>query len=92
MKLDDFTGKPCRTKTAFEFLPKRTTKLNLELVTDQLAATCESEVKSKVLLIVKCENRTVSIFPSGKILVRGEKDEKRAREIAEKVVSKINEY
>ena len=86
MKLSDFTGKPCRSKLAYEFLPNKKTQLDLKKEAEALKKEHYIDVESKVLLILHVEGKTVSLFQSGKILVRGERDEKEARKVAEKVI------
>jgi len=89
MKLKDFTGKPCRAKVAYEFIPNTKIKLNLEKIENQIETKFTIEVRSRILLIIKVENKTVSLFESGKILVRGERDETAAKDIANQIVKLI---
>jgi len=91
MQLNDFTGKPCRSKTAYEFLPKKETKINLEKAKEDLTEKANIEVASRVLIIMKINNHTASLFPSGKILIRGERDETKARKTAEEIIKCLNE-
>ena len=88
--LDDFVGRPCNRGTAFEFFPKKATKLDMERVGKALEKF-NIEMSSKFLILLSIEGKTVSVFSSGKIMVRGEKDETEARKIAEKVVKKLKE-
>jgi TATA-box binding protein (TBP) (component of TFIID and TFIIIB) len=74
---------------AYEFLPKHKININLDKACEELGSTCAVEVSSKVLAIFRVNDKTVSLFPSGKLLVRGEKDEDAARKIAEKVVKEL---
>ena len=76
---------------AYEFLPKHKMKINLDRACKELDGTCAIEVSSKVLAIFRVSERTVSLFPSGKLLMRGEKEEEAARRIAEKVVKELVE-
>ena len=85
MELKDFTGKPCSSKVSYEFFPKKKTIIDLEKARNEITSIGEVEVASKVLLIVKVGDRTISLFKDGKILVRGEKEELKAREVAQKV-------
>jgi len=89
MKLKDFTGKPCRAKVAYEFIPNTKIKLNLEKIENPIEKKFTIEVRSRILLIIKVENKTVSLFESGKILVRGERDETAAKDIANQIVKLI---
>lgn len=86
MKLSDFTGRPCKSRTAYEFLPNKKTLVDLTKAAGELQKEYYIEIQTKVLLMIKVDSATVSLFPSGKILVRGEREEAKAREIAEKVV------
>ena len=89
MELNDYVGKPCRSKTAYEFLPKKLTKLNLEKLKEKLEKKATIEVNSKLLIIMKLNNHTISLFPSGRILVRGERDENKAKQTAEEIIKII---
>jgi len=89
LKLSDFTGRPCKSRTAYEFLPNKKTIIDLTKAAGELRKEYYIEIETKVLLMIKVDGATVSLFPSGKILVRGEKEEAKAREIAEKVVKFI---
>jgi len=91
MELDEFTGQPCRTKLAYEFIPKKTLKIDLKKAEEELCNTCTIEISTKMLLMLKIDNCTVSLFPSGKLLVRGEKEEEKARKIAKKAVQPLKE-
>jgi len=91
MELDDFTPKPCRTKMAYEFLPKHTITINLEKASEEISKIATIEVKTKVLLMIKLDFCTISLFPSGKLLVRGEREESKAKEIAKKVIGALRE-
>ena len=89
MELKDFTGKPCRAKVAYEFLPNKKIKLKLSEIEENIEKEFVIEVKSKILLIIKVSDKTVSLFESGKILVRGEREEGKAKEIAKQIVKLI---
>ena len=89
MELKEFTGKPCRAKVAYEFLPNKKMKLKLNEIEENIEKEFVIEVKSKILLIIKVSDKTVSLFESGKLLVRGEREEGKAREIAKQIVKLI---
>jgi TATA-box binding protein (TBP) (component of TFIID and TFIIIB) len=88
--LDDFSGKPCNRGTAYEFFPKKQIQLNLNEFANN--TKFEIQMQSKFLIILTINEKTVSIFHSGKIMVRGEKNEKLARAIAKKVLSEFTKY
>lgn len=91
MDLSEYTGKPCRTKTAYEFTPKKPIKLDLNKVAQQTNQVTTIEVNTKLLLMLKKDQCMITIFPSGRILIRGERNEEKARRIVEKIVSTIKE-
>jgi ribonuclease HIII len=91
MEIADYTGKPCRTKMAYEFLPKKNILINLEKASEEVTSIATVEVKTKVLLMLKLNYATISLFPSGKLLVRGERDEEKAKELAKKILGSIKE-
>lgn len=91
MELKDFTGKPCTTKVSYEFFPKEKVTLDMNIANNEVSLVGEIEIKSRVLIILKVDNKTVSVFKNGKIVVRGEKDELKARVVAKKVCETLNE-
>ena len=87
MELDQFTGRPCKSSLAFEFLPKKKEKLDLASAAKQLRmAKVEVEVETPVLLMVKLECTDLSLFRNGKIMVKETREEAKAREKAEKLL------
>jgi TATA-box binding protein (TBP) (component of TFIID and TFIIIB) len=91
MQLSDFVGKPCRSHMAFEFVPKKKTKIDLEKSVCALEKNFLIELQSKLLIILKADGKTISVFESGKILVRGGSIETKARKAANKIVKLLEE-
>ncbi len=91
MEIAQYTGKPCRTKMAYEFLPKKQITVNLEKACEEIATIATIEIKTKVLLMLKLDYATISLFPSGKLLIRGEREETKAKELAKKILSTLKE-
>jgi len=90
MKLSYFTGQPCKSRIAFEFVPKKETKLDLEKVAKKLyKAGVFIELTAPFLLMLKLNGTNVSVFKGGKIVVKGINEEKKSRKIAEKLISKM---
>lgn len=89
MELSDFVGKPCKSRVAFEFIPKKKTKLDLDAIAKKLKAKgVFIEVETQFLLILKIEV-PITLFQTGKILIKETNQEKDARKIAEKLVKAI---
>ena len=89
MELSEFTQKPCRSKMAYEFLPNKKVKVDLEKAAEEICGVGKIELQSKVLLMARIDEKVVTLFPSGKILVRGERDEELAKKIAQKCVKTL---
>ena len=86
MKLSDFSGKPCKSRVAFEFIPKKKARLNLMEVARKLKEKgIFIDAETPFLLVLKIGS-SVSLFQSGKIIVKETNVEKDARKIAEKLV------
>ncbi|MFA6268275.1 MAG: hypothetical protein WCW13_00245 [archaeon] len=91
MELAEYTGKPCRSKMAYEFLPNKKVNINLEKAATELAKVSTIEVTTKILLMAKIDCVTISLFSSGKILVRGEREEEKAKKVAETILKALKE-
>ncbi|MCX6801483.1 MAG: hypothetical protein NT067_00050 [Candidatus Diapherotrites archaeon] len=85
-KLKDFTGKTCKGHTAFEFQPKAKQNMDFVKIKALLAEKGISpEASTPLVVIFKFDGCTVSLFKSGKILVK-EKTEEKAKKVAEKIM------
>ncbi|MFH1545556.1 MAG: hypothetical protein ABIE23_05755 [archaeon] len=92
MKLKDFTGKACNSRTAFEFIPKKKNKLDLSEIAEKLKEKeVFIEIETPFLLILRMGGKTLSFFKSGKILVKETPIEEDAKKIAEELMSKLEE-
>ncbi|MFH1257005.1 MAG: hypothetical protein V1494_06990 [Candidatus Diapherotrites archaeon] len=90
MELSDFVGKPCKSRTAFEFIPKKKQSLDLQAVAKKMHANgVYLELDSPYLVMAKIDGANVSLFKSGKIVVKEIREEKKARETAEKLIGKM---
>lgn len=88
IELKEFVGKPCRSGTAFEFLPKKIQKLDLQKIAKKLKEhNVLVEAETPYLIILVLGGKSVSLFQSGKIMVKSTKEQDIATEIAEKLLS-----
>lgn len=89
MKLSEFVGKPCKSRVAFEFIPKKRVKLEIPKVAEGLRnAGVFIEIETPFLLVLKI-GVPITLFQSGKILVKETNVESEARKTAEKIVRLI---
>ncbi len=90
MELSEFTAKSCMSKTACEFIPKKKKTLDLSKIAQKLR---EKEVlvdiETPYVLILKFKGKNISLFKSGKIIVKETPEEKEGKEIAKALMEKL---
>ena len=65
-----FTLKPCKSSAAYEMVPEKKVNIDLKTASETLNGVgFEIVLNAKVILIVK-KNVEVSIYPSGKLIVK----------------------
>ncbi len=90
MELKDFVVQPCKSRMAFEFLPKKKDSLEIEKICANLKRSgIEIEVETAFLLVARIEKHGISVFKSGKIIVKDCENEKDARKTAELLIHKM---
>ncbi len=90
LELKDYVHQPCKSRLACEFVPKKKHELGL----DKIAQTLKSdgvmiETQVPFLLIFKLDGLGVSLFRSGKIIVKDTNDMVTAKQIVQKLIEKI---
>ncbi|VVB98995.1 Uncharacterised protein [uncultured archaeon] len=90
LELSGFAGQPCSSRIAYEFIPKARHTLNLEAIAKSLREKgVYIEIETPAILMLKINARAVSLFRSGKIIVKSTNDKAVARETAEMLIEKI---
>ena len=90
MELKDFVVQACKSRLAFEFLPRKKENLELEKIAQQLkTAGFPLEVETNFLLMTRIGKHGISLFRSGKIIVKETESETDARQIAQQLIQKI---
>lgn len=92
MKLcfNEFASKPCRSSDSFQFVSNKSVSLNLIKISKQLESKgIFIDFATEFLLSMKVKNKKVSLFRSGKIIIKEVDNEETAKKIAEKVFSLI---
>lgn len=78
------------SKTACEFIPKKKQQLNLEGTAQKLREKdVVVDIETPYVLILKFKGKNVSLFKSGKIIVKETPEEKTAKKIAEELMEKL---
>lgn len=91
MELDDFQSKLCGSGNSYEFIPKSKQKLDLELVAKKLSTDALIEAETPFVIMMKYSDAKISLFRSGKLIVKNISDAETAKKIAEKIISSITE-
>jgi TATA-box binding protein (TBP) (component of TFIID and TFIIIB) len=90
MQLKEFIGKACNSKTAFEFIPKKKEKLDLEEIAQKFKNNGIKVIaETPFLLVLRVQEKSVSFFKSGKIMVKETKNINEAKKIVEKIIKII---
>ncbi|MHA2063987.1 MAG: hypothetical protein ACXABY_06335 [Candidatus Thorarchaeota archaeon] len=82
---DLFILKLCTDGAAFEVRPKDRIKLDLPAISDELAAVTKMRIRvclPAILILEDDEKRSITIYPSGKLLLRKFSSEENAKQIA----------
>ncbi len=91
IELSGFVGSPCKSRIAFEFVPKTDYSLNLQTVASALRNNgVFVEIETPYLLMLKLGGKDVSLFTSGKIIVKSTNNEDAAKMIAQGLIAKMN--
>lgn len=90
MELKDFVVSACKSRLAFEFLPRKKEALDLPRIAEALRKNgVLVEVNTPFLLMVRLQDVGISVFRSGKIIVKDCNIETDARQIAESLIQKM---
>lgn len=90
MEFKDYVGKPCKSRLAFEFIPKKHVSLDLKEIAQKLVNFgIILDVKTSFLLIFRFKRKGISLFNKGKIIVKDTNIEEDARRTAEELVKII---
>jgi len=90
LELSDFAGKPCNSRLAYEFVPSKSHELDLSQVAKTLHANgVFIEIETPALIMLKIAGKDVSLFRSGKIIVKSTNEQSAARAVAQKLISKM---
>ena len=90
IELSNFVGQPCKSRIAYEFVPKADYSLELDSVASALRENgVFVEIETPYLLMLKVGGKDVSLFKSGKIIVKSTNRTTKAKRVAETLVQKM---
>ena len=68
-ELSDFVGQPCKSRLAYEFIPKKGAKLDLGNIAGKLRSSgVLVETETPFLLMLKIAGKDCTLFRTGKII------------------------
>jgi ArsR family metal-binding transcriptional regulator len=81
---DLFLLKLCTDGAAYEVRPRKQTKLDLPAISEELASMTKMRIRVSLpaILILEDDDHSVTIYPSGKLLLRKFPSEESAKQIA----------
>ncbi len=89
-KLEGFIVKPCRADISCEFIPKRDMNLSLKVVAERLRKqNVLIDLETPFLLMFPVNGKKVTLFKSGKMLIKELREKEKARKIAEATLELI---
>jgi len=92
MEILGYLERLCRGRTGYEFIPKRKNALNLDVLANNLESkNIVVEANTPHLLIVKVKGTGVSVFASGKLIVKDIESKEGAEKIAAELIKIIEE-
>ncbi len=90
IELSNFIGQPCKSKLAYEFIPKKKYLIDLSAIGEKLEEKkIFIEINTPFLIVTQIDGTSISFFKSGKIMVKNTKKSNEARKIAEKFIEAI---
>ncbi|MFH0954613.1 MAG: hypothetical protein V1777_00720 [Candidatus Micrarchaeota archaeon] len=90
MELKDFVGQPCKSRLAFEFIPKALQMLDLISLAETLKKNgVMIETQVPFLLVFRLNGFGISLFRSGKIIIKDTNDAETAKQVALKLIQKM---
>ncbi|MDO8624583.1 MAG: hypothetical protein Q7R47_00760 [Candidatus Diapherotrites archaeon] len=90
IELKDFIVQPCKSRLAFEFIPKHKHELDLVHAAVKLKeAGVGIEVETPFLLMLTAGAHGVSLFKSGKLIVKDTQDKETARGVAQRIIDQL---
>ena len=90
MEFDYFQPELCGSENSYEFIPKSKQKLELDVIAKKLSKDALIETETPFVIIMKYNDAKISLFRSGKMIVKNITDSKTAKKIAEKIISLIS--
>lgn len=88
--LRDFIVKPCSSRTGYDFFPRRQQKIDLSKASQKLREKGYNiDFETPIFFSAKVGGKSVSVFKSGKISVKDEKNEEEARIAARALIREI---
>ncbi len=86
-----YKGRLCDSHLSYEFFPTNPLQLPLPKVGKELEEQgLQMKIKTQYVLVFLVEGQQISLYPSGKILVKNVSVEEKANEIFHKIIEKLN--
>ena len=89
-QLEDYLVKPCSSRTGYDFLPRKQQQIDLGKASQKLREKgYVIDFETPIFFSAKVIGKSVSMFKSGKISVKDEKNKEEARQAVMKILHEI---
>lgn len=91
MRAQFFEGRLCESNVSYEFFPRKDTQFPLDKLGPEMEkAGVMCDIKTAFVITCKKDGVNVSIYPSGKILIKNINVEKDAKKVFESILKVLN--
>jgi ArsR family metal-binding transcriptional regulator len=86
-----FQGKLCDSNLSYEFFPRTPLRLPLKKVGEEMHANGQTfDIRTEFVLVFPIQGVKVSLYPSGKVLVKNVNEEEKAKGVMKALLTLLN--
>ena len=90
MELSDYIGKVCKGRIAYEFIPKKSQEIDIEQACKKLRERdILVEIETPFLALLRIAGHQLSLFKSGKIMIKDTSDPEESKIAALALLEKL---
>ena len=87
-----FQGKLCDSNLSYEFFPRSPMKLPLKKLGEEMHEAGQVfDIRTEFVLVFPLKGVKVSLYPSGKVLVKNVNEEEKARAVMKALLTLLNQ-
>lgn len=87
-----FQGKLCDSNLSYEFFPRSPMKLPLKKLGEEMRDVGQVfDIRTEFVLVFPLKGVKVSLYPSGKVLVKNVNEEEKAKDVMKALLTLLNQ-